>query len=157
MAGAVFMAIEILLLVGYLVLVVLVYDTSSMGGLIKVGVTSVIVFPLVLILEKRREKMANAATVEDTGDGTTGDGTAETAESTATQPAEPVAAEATVANGVAAPSGATPPNSAITADTSVNPGVAAPARAPDATTPTNVPAADTAASAAPVEASKDEI
>ena len=51
-----FMIIEILLIVVFLTLVLFVYDTSTIIGLVKLGVTGLVVFPLVLILDKKREK-----------------------------------------------------------------------------------------------------
>lgn len=51
------MIIEILLIVIFLGLVLFVIDTSKMSGLIQLGIAGLIVFPLVLVLEKKRENI----------------------------------------------------------------------------------------------------
>ena len=47
---------ELALILIYLGLVIFVFDTSKILGLIEVGVLTLIVFPVVLMLEKKREQ-----------------------------------------------------------------------------------------------------
>jgi len=56
MNSKVVLGIELGLIGIYLALVLLVFDTSKVLGLIEVGVLTLIIFPLVLVLEKQREK-----------------------------------------------------------------------------------------------------
>ena len=57
-----FLIIEILLILIYLGLVLFVIDTSTVMGLVFVGIATVVIFPIVLIMEKKREKMGDAPT-----------------------------------------------------------------------------------------------
>ncbi len=62
------MVVEVLLLILYLGLVIFVFDTSKVSGLILVGVATLVIFPFVLFLEKRREGMGggeNGASSEE--------------------------------------------------------------------------------------------
>ena len=52
------MGVEIGLIVSFLILVLFVFDTSVVSGLIYVGITAIIIIPIVLILEKKRERIA---------------------------------------------------------------------------------------------------
>ncbi len=47
--------IELALIALYLVLVIFVFDTSNVLGLILVGVATLVIFPTVLVIEKKRE------------------------------------------------------------------------------------------------------
>ncbi len=50
--------VELALIAVYLVLVIFIIDTSNWGGLVCVAVATFVIFPLVLFLEKKREKTA---------------------------------------------------------------------------------------------------
>ncbi len=48
--------IELVLIALYLVLVLFIFDTSTMMGLVFVGIATLVIFPAVLVIEKKREK-----------------------------------------------------------------------------------------------------
>ena len=50
---------EVALILIYLTLVIFVFDTSKILGLVEVGVLTLLVFPVVLMLEKKREQGKN--------------------------------------------------------------------------------------------------
>lgn len=52
------MGVEIGLIALFLILVLFVFDTSNVTGLIYVGITAIIIVPIVIVLEKKREKLA---------------------------------------------------------------------------------------------------
>ena len=52
---------ELLLVAVYLILVIVVIDTSEVSGLVMVGIATVVIFPIVLIIDKKREKKAAPA------------------------------------------------------------------------------------------------
>jgi hypothetical protein len=88
MGKKLFMIIEVVLILIYLSLVLLggkvtsLLDTSSISGLISIGVLTVVIFPIVLIMEKKREKMGGAVEATETPTG-------QPAQATSAQPVEP--------------------------------------------------------------------
>lgn len=50
------LTIEILLVVSYLVLIMFIFDTSKVSGIIQLGIATVVIFMIVFILEKKRER-----------------------------------------------------------------------------------------------------
>lgn len=52
----VLLGVEIVMVLLYIFLVIFIFDTSKTTGLIQVGVLTVIIFPLVVFLERKREK-----------------------------------------------------------------------------------------------------
>lgn len=85
------MFVELLLIGIYLALVLIVFDTSTTLGLIEVGVATLVIFPLVLVIEKKREatKKASEEGVDELG----GESTAPASEgqSATEAPQQPVA------------------------------------------------------------------
>tara|TARA_Y100000310_G_scaffold325495_1_gene389045 strand:- start:947 stop:1249 length:303 start_codon:yes stop_codon:yes gene_type:complete len=55
MKSSVALAIELVLILIYLALVIFVVDKSNMVGLIIIGVLTIVIFSIVLVLEKKRE------------------------------------------------------------------------------------------------------
>jgi|APSaa5957512622_1039677.scaffolds.fasta_scaffold44177_2 hypothetical protein len=55
MNSKVVIAFEVILIIIYLILVVFIFDTATTLGLIEVGVLTAILFPLIIVMEKKRE------------------------------------------------------------------------------------------------------
>ena len=55
MNSKVVITFEVILIVIYLILVVFIFDTSTTLGLIEVGVLTAVLFPLIIVMEKKRE------------------------------------------------------------------------------------------------------
>ncbi len=55
------LTIEIILLIAYLTTILFILDTSKTTGLIELGILTAIIFTVIIVLEKKREKMIKEA------------------------------------------------------------------------------------------------